>query len=97
MWAVDPRRYTDYTDHDYCVKRGWRFTATNTPCISHNTNGPLRATKKLSPVHSAVIAKGGVMGAFNGWNAPIGLPKMVTILRLKQHTLGGVPVLGKRA
>ncbi|MCP4772276.1 MAG: FAD-binding oxidoreductase, partial [Planctomycetes bacterium] len=19
MWAVDPRRYTDYTDHDYCV------------------------------------------------------------------------------
>ncbi|MGI9369832.1 MAG: NAD(P)/FAD-dependent oxidoreductase, partial [Ruegeria sp.] len=20
MWSVDPRRYTDYTDHDYCVK-----------------------------------------------------------------------------
>ena len=22
MWAVDPRRYTDYTDHEYCVAKG---------------------------------------------------------------------------
>lgn len=22
MWPVDPRRYTDYTDHDYCVAKG---------------------------------------------------------------------------
>jgi dimethylglycine dehydrogenase len=22
MWACDPRRFTDYTDHDYCVAKG---------------------------------------------------------------------------
>jgi dimethylglycine dehydrogenase len=44
MWSCDPRRFTDYTDHDYCVRRGWRSTATNTGCISLGTAGPPRRT-----------------------------------------------------
>ena len=31
------------------------------------TNGPPGRDKKLSPVHDKVIAAGGVMGAYNGW------------------------------
>lgn len=67
MWAVDPRRYTDYTDHDYCVKKGMEVYGNEYAMHFPQHEWPAARDKKLSPVHSAVIAKGGVMGAFNGW------------------------------
>ncbi len=39
----------------------------NTPCISRATAWPAGRDKKLSAVHDKIIAAGGVMGAYNGW------------------------------
>ena len=67
MWAVDPRRYTDYTDRDYCIAKG-----KETYGHEYSMHFPHHAweagrDKKLSPVHDRVVALGGVMGAYNGW------------------------------
>lgn len=67
MWACDPRRYTDYTDHDHCLAK-----AMETYGHEYAMHFPHHAwlagrDKKLSPVHDKIIAAGGQMGAFNGW------------------------------
>ena len=67
MWAVDPRRYTDYTDHDYCVQKGMETYGNEYAMHFPHHEWPAGRGKKLSPAHDAVIAKGGVMGAYNGW------------------------------
>ncbi len=67
MWAVDPRRYTDYTDHDYCVKKGMEVYGNEYAMHFPQHEWPAARDKKLSPVHDRVIAQGGVMGAYNGW------------------------------
>ena len=67
MWAVDPRRYTDYTDHDYCVAKAMEVYGHE--YAMHFPHHEWRAgrDKKLSPVHDKVKELGGVMGAYNGW------------------------------
>ncbi len=67
MWAVDPRRYTDYTDHDYCVKKGMEVYGNEYAMHFPHHEWPAARDKKLSPVHDRVVAQGGVMGAYNGW------------------------------
>ena len=67
MWAVDPRRYTDYTDHDYCVKKGMEVYGNEYAMHFPQHEWPAARDKKLSPVHDRIIAQGGVMGAYNGW------------------------------
>ncbi len=67
MWAVDPRRYTDYTDHDYCVKKGMEVYGNEYAMHFPQHEWPAARNKKLSPVHDRVVAQGGVMGAYNGW------------------------------
>ncbi|MCI2400205.1 FAD-dependent oxidoreductase [Aliiroseovarius subalbicans] len=67
MWAVDPRRYTDYTDHDYCVQKGMEVYGNEYAMHFPHHEWPAARDKKLSPVHDKVIAAGGVMGAYNGW------------------------------
>ena len=67
MWAVDPRRYTDYTDHDYCVKKGMEVYGNEYTMHFPHHEWPAARDKKLSPVHDRVVASGGVMGAYNGW------------------------------
>ncbi|WP_371170880.1 GcvT family protein [Aliiroseovarius sp. 2305UL8-7] len=67
MWAVDPRRYTDYTDHDYCVKKGMEVYGNEYAMHFPHHEWPAARDKKLSPVHDKVVAAGGVMGAYNGW------------------------------
>ncbi|WP_370213363.1 FAD-dependent oxidoreductase [Roseovarius sp.] len=67
MWAVDPRRYTDYTDHDYCVKKGMEVYGNEYAMHFPHHEWPAARDKKLSPVHDKVKALGGVMGAYNGW------------------------------
>ena len=67
MWAVDPRRYTDYTDQAYCLDK-----AVETYGHEYGMHFPWKAwpagrDRKLSPVHDRVLAQGGVMGAYNGW------------------------------
>ncbi|MES0862413.1 FAD-dependent oxidoreductase [Ruegeria sp. SCPT10] len=67
MWAVDPRRYTDYTDQDYCNQKGLEVYGNEYAMHFPHHEWPAARDKKLSPVHDKIIAQGGVMGAYNGW------------------------------
>ncbi|MEL6532065.1 MAG: FAD-dependent oxidoreductase [Pseudomonadota bacterium] len=67
MWAVDPRRYTDYADHSYCLEK-----ALETYGHEYGMHFPWKAwpagrDKKLSPNHARVVEMGGQMGAYGGW------------------------------
>ncbi|PWE29324.1 dimethylglycine dehydrogenase [Maritimibacter sp. 55A14] len=67
MWACDPRRFTDYTDHDYCVAKGKEIYGHEYAMHFPWHRWPAGADRKLSPVHDKVKSLGGVMGAYNGW------------------------------
>ena len=67
MWAVDPRRYTDYTDQDYCNKKGMEVYGNEYAMHYPHHEWPAARDKKLSPVHDRIIAAGGQMGVYNGW------------------------------
>ncbi len=67
MWAVDPRRYTDYTDQDYCDRKAMEVYGHEYAMHFPHHEWPAARDKKLSPVHEKIVAAGGVMGAYNGW------------------------------
>ena len=67
MWAVDPRRYTDYTDQDYCDQKGMEVYGNEYAMHFPHHEWPAARDKKLSPVHAKIKELGGVMGAYNGW------------------------------
>ncbi|QYX56468.1 FAD-dependent oxidoreductase [Roseovarius sp. SCSIO 43702] len=67
MWSCDPRRYTDYTDHDYCVEKGMEVYGHEYAMHFPHHEWPAGRDRKLSPVHDRVKELGGVMGAYNGW------------------------------
>ncbi|MFQ5623298.1 MAG: FAD-dependent oxidoreductase [Paracoccaceae bacterium] len=67
MWSCDPRRFTDYTDHEYCVAKGMEIYANEYAMHFPWHRWPAGKDRKLSPVHDRVLALGGQMAAFNGW------------------------------
>jgi dimethylglycine dehydrogenase len=67
MWAVDPRRYTDYTDHDHCLAKALETYGHEYAMHFPHHAWPAGRDKKHSPVHDKIIAAGGQMGAYNGW------------------------------
>ena len=67
MWACDPRRYTDYTDHDYCVEKGMEVYGHEYAMHFPHHVWPAGRDRKLSPVHDRVVAQGGQMAPYNGW------------------------------
>jgi len=67
MWACDPRRYTDYTDHDYCVQKGMEVYGNEYAMHFPHHEWPAARDKKVSAVHAKVKDLGGVMGVYNGW------------------------------
>ncbi|NSY40282.1 FAD-dependent oxidoreductase [Leisingera sp. ANG59] len=67
MWAVDPRRYTDYTDQDYCDKKGMEVYGNEYAMHFPHHEWPAARDKKVSQVHGRIKELGGVMGAYNGW------------------------------
>ena len=67
MWSCDPRRYTDYTDHAYCVEKAREVYGHEYAMHFPWHRWPAAPDRKLSPVHDRVKAEGGVMGAYNGW------------------------------
>ena len=67
MWATDPRRYTDYTDHDHCLAKALETYGHEYAMHFPHHAWPAGRDKKLSPVHDKVLAAGGKMGAYNGW------------------------------
>ena len=67
MWATDPRRYTDYTDQDYCNQKGLEVYCNEYAMHFPHHEWPAARNKKLSPVHEKHLEMGGQMGAYNGW------------------------------
>jgi dimethylglycine dehydrogenase len=67
MWSCDPRRFTDYTDHDYCVERGMEIYGHEYAMHFPWHRWPAGADRKHSPVHATIKDLGGQMGAYNGW------------------------------
>src|SRR6056297_2252810 len=67
MWATDPRRYTDYTDHDYCVAKGMEVYGNEYAMHFPWHRWPAAPDRRLSPLHDRLKAAGGQMGAYNGW------------------------------
>ncbi|MEO1456012.1 MAG: FAD-dependent oxidoreductase [Pseudomonadota bacterium] len=67
MWSCDPRRYTDYTDDAFCVAKGMEVYGHEYAMHFPHHEWPAGRDKKLSPNHDKVLALGGVMGAYNGW------------------------------
>lgn len=67
MWAVDPRRYTDYTDQDYCDQKAIEVYGHEYAMHFPWHEWPAGRDKKLSPVDARVREQGGQMGAYNGW------------------------------
>ncbi len=67
MWAVDPRRYTDYADHDYCLQKALETYGHEYAMHFPHHEWPAGRDKKLSPVDAKIRELGGVMGSYNGW------------------------------
>ncbi|WP_341368245.1 FAD-dependent oxidoreductase [Yoonia sp. BS5-3] len=67
MWACDPRRYTDYTDFDYCHQKALETYGHEYGMHFPHKAWPAGRDKKLSPVNDRIRAMGGQMGAYNGW------------------------------
>jgi dimethylglycine dehydrogenase len=67
MWSCDPRRFTDYTDHKYCVLKGMEVYGHEYSMHFPWHRWPAGKDKKVSPNHARVIEMGGRMGAYNGW------------------------------
>ena len=67
MWSVDPRRYTDYTDQDYCNQKGMEVYGNEYAMHFPYHEWPAGRDKKLSPNDAKIRELGGVMGAYNGW------------------------------
>ena len=66
MWSCDPRRYTDYTDPDYCVQKGMEVYGHEYGMHFPWHEWPAGRDKKLSPNHQKILELGGAMGAYNG-------------------------------
>jgi len=67
MWSCDPRRFTGFCDQDYCNVKGMEVYGNEYAMHFPHHEWPAGRDKKLSPVHDMVVAQGGVMGAYNGW------------------------------
>ena len=67
MWSCDPRRYTDYTDQDYCIQKGMEVYGNEYAMHFPYHEWPAGRDKKVSALHSKILELGGVMGAYNGW------------------------------
>jgi dimethylglycine dehydrogenase len=92
MWSCDPRRFTDYTDHDYCVAKGMEVYGHEYGMhFPHGTAGPRGADKKLSPVHDRVAANlARQLGAYAGWERANWFAQTG-----RRHKRGGDPDLGR--
>ena len=67
MWAVDPRRYTDYADHDYCLAKALETYGHEYAMHFPHHTWPAGRGKKLSTLHSRLLDAGAVLGSYNGW------------------------------
>ena len=67
MWAVDPRRYTDYADHEFSLAKAMETYGHEYAMHFPHHEWPAGRDKKHSAVHAKLLELGGQMGAYNGW------------------------------
>lgn len=67
MWSCDPRRFTGYTDHQYCVDKGMEIYGNEYAIHFPKHMWPAGRDRKLSPLHDRMKALGGQFGPYNGW------------------------------
>ena len=67
MWAIDPRRYTDYADTQYSLGKALETYGHEYAMHFPHHEWPAERNRKLSPNHDRLVADGGQMGAYNGW------------------------------
>ena len=67
MWSCDPRRYTDYADHDYCLQKALETYGHEYGMHFPYKEWPAGRDKKHSTLHSRLVKAGAQFGAYNGW------------------------------
>ena len=67
MWSCDPRRFTGYADHDYCVAKGIETYGHEYAMHFPWHTWPAGRGKRRSSLHSRLEAAGAQFGAYNGW------------------------------
>ncbi len=67
MWSVDPRRYTGHADARYALGKALETYGHEYAMHFPYHEWPAERDRKLSPNHARLVADGGQMGAYNGW------------------------------
>ena len=67
MWAVDPRRYTDHADQEYCYAKAMETYGHEYAMHFPHHTWPAGRDRKLSPAHEQMKADGAQFTAVNGW------------------------------
>jgi dimethylglycine dehydrogenase len=67
MWSCDPRRYTDYTDPEYCVAKGMEVYGHEYGMHFPWHRWPAAPDRRVSALHDRLKSAGAQMGAYNGW------------------------------
>jgi len=70
MWSCDPRRFTGYTDQDYCNQKGMEVYGHEYAMHFPHHEWPDGRDKKHSPLHNKMKALGAQFGPYNGWERP---------------------------
>ncbi|MCB5409787.1 GcvT family protein [Pseudogemmobacter faecipullorum] len=71
MWSCDPRRFTGFEDHDYCIAKGKEVYGNEYAMHFPHHAWSEGRDKKLSPVHERTKALSAQFGPFNGWERPL--------------------------
>ncbi|MCY4302430.1 MAG: FAD-dependent oxidoreductase [Aestuariivita sp.] len=67
MWSCDPRRYTDYTDREYCIEKGREVYGHEYAMHFPWQEWPAGRDRKQSALHDRLKQAGAVFGVYNGW------------------------------
>lgn len=67
MWAVDPRRFTDYTDKEYCIAKAMEVYGHEYAMHFPHHRWPAAPDRKTSTLHSRLQAAGAQFGVYGGW------------------------------
>ncbi len=67
MWSCDPRRFTGFTDDQYCVAKGKEVYGNEYAMHFPHHEWEAARDKRLPTIHSRLKEAGAVMGAYNGW------------------------------
>jgi dimethylglycine dehydrogenase len=67
MWSCDPRRFTDFTDTDYCTAKAMEVYGHEYGMHFPHHRWPAAPDRRKSTLHDRLLDAGAQMGVFNGW------------------------------